>query len=179
LPDHLPAPADDGAARHLIGLDVPAIALPATGGAMVDLGSLKRMTVVYVYPMTGRPGYPLPEGWDEIPGARGCTPQSCTFRDHFAELQALGADLFGLSSQSTDYQREARERLHLPFELLSDSALALKTAISLPTFSIASAELYKRLTMIIANGSIKHVFYPVFPPDKNANEVIDWLRKQQ
>jgi peroxiredoxin len=145
---------------------------------MVDLGSLKRVTVVYVYPMTGRPDSPLPDGWDEIPGARGCTPQSCAFRDHFAELQALGVDVFGLSAQPTDYQPEAKERLHLPYELLSHTTVVLKKAIALPTFSIARGELYKRLTMIIVEGCIKHVFYPVFPPDKNAKDVIDWLRNQ-
>jgi peroxiredoxin len=176
LPDHLPVPPDDGAANHLIGLGIPAITLPSTSGAMVDLGGLQRVTVVYVYPMTGRPGFPLPDGWDEIPGARGCTPQSCAFRDHFADLQALGVDVFGLSAQPTDYQREAKERLHLPFELLSDSTLVLKKAMALPTFSIAHGELYKRLTMIIVEGYIKHVFYPVFPPDKNASDVINWVR---
>ncbi|HQR50068.1 MAG TPA: peroxiredoxin [Methylophilaceae bacterium] len=178
LPDHLPVPLDDGAADHLAGMAVPTIALLATSGEMVDLAGLKSWTVLYVYPMTGHPDRPLPEGWDTIPGARGCTPQSCAFRDHFAELQALGARVFGISTQSTNYQREAKERLHLPFELLSDSDLLLKSALSLPTFSVTGSELYRRLTMIVVDGRIKHVFYPVFPPDRNADEVINWMHNQ-
>jgi peroxiredoxin len=178
LPDHLPVPEDDRAASHLTGCDIPVIALPSTEGTMLELSSLQRVTLVYVYPKTGHPGSPLPDGWDEIAGARGCTPESCGFRDHFSELQALHVDVFGLSTQATDYQQEARERLHLPFHLLSDSALALKAALSLPTFTIAGEEFYKRLTLVIAQGLIQHVFYPVFPPDKHAGVVLAWLRNQ-
>jgi peroxiredoxin len=142
----------------------------------VDLAAIPGRFVLYVYPMTGRPGVPLPEGWDAIPGARGCTPQSCGFRDHYAELQSLHTGVFGLSVQTTEYQREARERLHLPFQLLSDSALRLKRLLRLPTFTAGGMELYKRLTLIVENGRIVKVFYPVFPPDRNAEEIIAWLR---
>jgi len=133
--------------------------------------------VIYVYPMTGRPDVPLPDGWDGIPGARGCTPQSCGFRDHYAELKALNTGVFGLSAQTTEYQREARDRLHLPFQLVSDSTLRLKSAMRLPTFTVAGMELYKRLTLIAHEGRIAKIFYPVFPPDQNADEVLAWLRK--
>jgi peroxiredoxin len=176
LPSQLPVPQDDGAARHLSGLKLPSIALAATNGASVDLSLLRGRTVVYIYPRTGVPGQPLPDGWDAIPGARGCTPQSCSFRDHFAELKRLGvANLFGLSTQDTAYQNEAAERLHLPFPILSDRALELTRAIRLPTFSVAGMTLLKRMVLIIDEGVIGKVFYPVFPPDKSAEEVIDWL----
>jgi peroxiredoxin len=133
--------------------------------------------VIYVYPMTGRPDVPLPDGWDGIPGARGCTPQSCGFRDHYAELKALNTGVFGLSAQTTEYQREARDRLHLPFQLVSDSTLRLKSAMRLPMFTVAGMELYKRLTLIAHEGRIAKIFYPVFPPDQNADEVLAWLRE--
>ncbi len=172
----LPAPADDGAADHLRGLKLPAIALPATAGAHVDLAALGGIAVVYAYPMTGRPDVALPDGWDMIPGARGCTPQACAFRDHFAELRALGAThVLGLSAQSTGDQREAAARLHLPFVLVSDAQFALADAIRLPTFSVDGLRLLRRLTMIIVDGTIEHVFYPVFPPDQNAQDVMAWL----
>jgi peroxiredoxin len=132
--------------------------------------------VIYIYPMTGRPGVPLPDGWDDIPGARGCTPQSCSFRDHYSELRTLHTSLFGLSVQTTEYQKEARDRLHLPFELLSDSAYLLKQALRLPTFIVARIELYKRVTLIVEHARIRKIFYPVFPPDRNADEVLAWLR---
>lgn len=175
LPEDLPAPADDGACDHLPGLRLPALPLPATDGGLVDLAALDGRTVVYCYPRTGEPDRALPPGWDAIPGARGCTPQSCAFRDHHQELQALGARVFGLSTQPTAYQREAVERLHLPFALLSDADLAFARALRLPTFAVAGMTLIKRLTLIIADGRIEHVFYPVFPPDKNAGEVAAWL----
>src|SRR5216683_1852169 len=137
LPADLPVPEDDGAARHLAGLRLPSIALAATDGTQVDLAALAGRTVVYIYPRTGRPGVALPDGWDAIPGARGCTPQSCSFRDHFAELRALGVDhLFGLSTQDPDYQREAAERLHLPFAILADAGLRFTRALRLPTFEV-------------------------------------------
>lgn len=176
LPPGLPVPRDDGAARHLGEMALPPLTLVATSGAPVALAALKGWWVIYIYPMTGQPGVPLPAGWNDVPGARGCTPESCGFRDHHAELRALGAGVYGLSAQTTEYQREARERLHLPFELLSDGALALKHALRLPTFTIAGMELFKRLTLITHDARIRKVFYPVFPPDRNASEVADWLR---
>ena len=177
LPEDLPVPADDGAASHLPGRAMPALSLPATDGRQVALDALgSGRTVVYIYPMTGRPGVDLPEGWDDIPGARGCTPESCGFRDLHAELLAAGAArVFGLSSQTSDYQREAVERLHLPFAMLSDEHLALAGALGLPTFTVAGMTLYRRLTMIISDGVIEHVFYPIFPPNQHAQEVLDWL----
>jgi peroxiredoxin len=176
LPDNLPVPQDDGGARHLTGTTLPRIALAATDGSAVELSALAGRTVVYIYPRTGVPGVPLPDGWDSIPGARGCTPQSCAFRDHFAQLKQLGiAHLFGLSTQDTEYQREAARRLHLPFPILSDAGLAFTRALRLPTFSAEGMTLLKRMTLVIDNGIIGKVFYPVFPPDKNAEEVMAWL----
>lgn len=177
LPKDLPCPVDDGAASHLLGMNLPKIALTATNGSTVDLGDIPGLFVLYVYPMTGLPGIPLPDGWDGIAGARGCTPQACSFRDHYSELKSLNASVFGLSTQPIDYQKEARDRLHLPFDLLSDTGYLLKQVLHLPTFSVANIELYKRLTLIIENGQIKKVFYPVFPPDTNAMDVIAWLRQ--
>jgi len=179
LPEGLPVPKDDGQADHLLGMTMPSVTLKSTQGrevALTGLGSGR--TVIYAYPMTGRPGVPLPDGWDEIPGARGCTPESCGFRDHFAELQAAGAqNVFGLSNQDTDYQAELAHRIELPFELLSDDHGKLGSALSLPTFVVEGKALYKRLTMVVLDGRIEKVFYPVFPPDKHAQEVLDWLEK--
>jgi peroxiredoxin len=176
LPPELPVPEDDGAARHLTGMNIPAVALAATDGSLVDLSKVPGRTVVYIYPRTGVPGQPMPGGWNEIPGARGCTPQSCSFRDHFAELKQLGvAHLYGLSTQDSAYQNEAVQRLHLPFPILSDHKLELTRALKLPTFSVAGMTLLKRMAVVINNGVITKVFYPVFPPDKNAEEVIAWL----
>jgi peroxiredoxin len=177
LPPDLPVPEDDGVARHLAGTRVPSVALAATDGTQVDLARLAGRTVVYIYPRTGRPGVALPEGWDAIPGARGCTPQSCSFRNHFAELRGLGvANLYGLSTQDTGYQREAVERLHLPFAILSDAELRLTHALGLPTFVVAGMTLLKRMVLIIDDGVIVNVFYPVFPPDESAAVVVSWLR---
>jgi peroxiredoxin len=177
LPPDIPAPQDDGGARHLTGMKLPDIALAATNGAAVDLSKLAGRTVLYIYPRTGVPGVDAPPGWDEIPGARGCTPQSCSFRDHFADLKALGvAHLYGLSTQDTGYQREAVERLHLPFAILSDADLKLGRAMNLPTFTTSGMTLFKRMALVIDGGVIAKVFYPVFPPDKNAEEVVTWLR---
>jgi peroxiredoxin len=177
LPPDIPAPEDDGGARHLTGMKLPDVALPATSGPAVNLSKLKGRTVVYIYPRTGVPGVDAPEGWDAIPGARGCTPQSCGFRDHFADLTALGvAHVYGLSTQDTDYQREAAERLHLPFAILSDAALKLGRAMKLPTFTTSGMELLKRMALVIDDGVIVKVFYPVFPPDKSAQDVVAWLR---
>ena len=175
----IPAPRDDGAARHLIGAKLPSVCLEATDGTSVDLSTLPGRTVVYAYPRTGKPGTDNPPGWDLIPGARGCTPQSCAFRDHFAELKELGVKhLFGLSTQGPPYQREAVERLHLPFAILSDEQLKLTKALKLPTFETAGMTLLKRFTLIIDDGKIEHVFYPVFPPDQNAGEVVAWLSEK-
>lgn len=180
LPGGLPIPEDDGAARHLAGRRLPDLALPATDGAKVNLAELAGRTVIYVYPRTGRPGEPLPEGWDAIPGARGCTPQSCGFRDHFEALKALGvARVYGLSTQDTAYQREAAERLHLPFAILSDADLRLTRALDLPTFTVAGMTLLKRMAWVVDAAVITKVFYPVFPPDRNAAEVVAWLWGQR
>lgn len=177
LPADLPVPAGDGAAAHLAGLAMPDIALPATDGSSVSLARLPGRTVVYCYPRTGEPGKPNPDGWDAIPGARGCTPQSCAFRAHHAELTGLGvAALFGLSTQDTAYQREMAERLHLPFAILSDAGLTLAAALRLPTFEVAGMTLLRRLTLMIDDGLITTVFYPVFPPDRSAEVVVEWLK---
>jgi peroxiredoxin len=177
LPADLPRPFDDGAADHLVGMRMPRVRLRSVVGRMLDLSELTEpRTVIYCYPMTGVPGKPLPEGWDAIPGARGCTPQSCNFRDQHQKLLELGAEVFGLSTQTTDYQREMAERLHLPFEVLSDEAFELCNALRLPTFEAAGTRLLKRLTLIIRGGRIEHVFYPVFPPNESADQVVRWLR---
>lgn len=181
LPDDLPVPVDDGGCDHLVGMTLPDIALPASIGDPVHLSNLPELTVIYAYPRTGRPGEPLPDGWDAIPGARGCTPQACDFRDHQAELSALGAKVYALSTQDSAYQREMAERLHLPFPVLSDAGLGLVNALGLPTFDVEingkTETLIKRLTLIIRDGVIEKVFYPVFPPDGHAETVIAYLRK--
>jgi len=168
---------DDGVCNHLPGLRLPSTALPATSGGKVELASLAGTTVLYCYPRTGRPDQELPPGWNDIPGARGCTPQSCAFRDHHLELQRLSARVFGLSTQSTEYQQEAAQRLHLPFALLSDGGLQFVRALHLPTFEVGEMTLIKRLTLILRDGLIAKVFYPVFPPDQNALQVISWLSR--
>jgi peroxiredoxin len=177
LPDDLPAPSDDGAADHLPGLALPEVELPSTDGRSVSLAALGGRTVVYAYPRTGRPGEPsLVDDWDLIPGARGCTPETCGFRDHHAELREAGAAVFGLSTQDTAYQRELADRLALPFPILSDERLALTEALRLPTFEAAGQTLIKRLTLVAREGSVERVWYPVFPPDRHAAEVLAWLR---
>jgi peroxiredoxin len=178
LPDDLPVPIDDGAADHLSGRMLPDIALDCTSGGAVRLAGLPGRTVVYAYPKTGVPGRALPTSdWNLIPGARGCTPQSCAFRDHFAELLRAGASqVFGLSTQDTTYQQEVANRLHLPFALLSDAGLKLTQALRLPTFTEDGEVFLRRLTMIVRDGRIEHVLYPVFPPDRNAADVLTWLR---
>ncbi|MBO8186335.1 peroxiredoxin [Streptomyces sp. DW4-2] len=178
LPAELPVPEDDGAADHLPGTRLPHLELPATEGGLVALDRLgPARTVLYVYPLTGRHDRALPTGWDAIPGARGCTPEACGFRDHHAELVTAGAaGVFGASSQSSPYQREVVERLRLPFALLSDPALTLATALGLPTFEADGRKFYRRLTLVVRDGEIEHVFYPVFPPDRHAGQVVEWLR---
>ena len=178
LPKGLPVPQDDGAANHLPHMMVPPIALPSTREREVVLAqeSQERRVVVYAYPRTGEPDKDVPPGWDAIPGARGCTPQSCGFRDAHAEFARLGAAVYGLSTQTTEYQREMAERLHLPFEVLSDAGLRLQRALKLPTFEVAGMTLLKRLTLVLFRGEVEHVLYPVFPPDQSAQNVLDWLR---
>jgi len=179
LPPDLPVPVDDGMADHLIGFPIPPLSLPSTSGSPIDVSTLIGRTVVYCYPRTGRPDRELPPGWNQIPGARGCTPQSCAFRDHHHDLERLHARVFGLSTQDTDYQREVVGRLHLPFPLLSDARLEFAAALRLPTFEVESARLLKRLTLIIRDGTVEQVFYPVFPPDANARQVVQWLLTHQ
>lgn len=177
LPDNLPEPKDDGEADHLPGTTAPSVTLSATDGTAIDLSEVSVQTVVYCYPKTGHPDKDvIPDGWNEIPGARGCTPESCGFRDHYRELLDSGvSEVFGLSVQSREYQREARDRLGLPFELLSDPSLEFTNNLRLPTFEIGGERLLKRLTLVLSDGRIEHVFYPVFPPDKHAEEVTRWL----
>lgn len=180
LPEGLPVPVDDGAADHLPGRLLPTMTLPTSDGGRVDLSALGNgRTVIYLYPLTGRPGIDLPEGWDAIPGARGCSTEACDFRDHHSELIAAGAGrVFGLSSQDTDYQKEVVERLRLPFPMISDESLQLGDALSLPTFSAPGQDrLYSRLTLIVRDGAIEHAFYPIFPPNTHAQQVLAWLRE--
>jgi len=174
----IPAPMDDGAAKHLSGMAVPPLDLIATDNSSVRLSALPGRTVVFAYPRTGEPGkISLVDDWDMIPGARGCTPQTCAFRDLFAELKAAGArQVFGLSTQDHDYQSEMAARLHLPFPVLSDAKLALTRALDLPTMDVAGLTLIKRLALVIDDARITHVFYPVFPPDRNAGDVLAWLK---
>lgn len=176
LPPDLPVPVDDGAARHLPDRPMPRISLPSTGARMVDLRALSApRTVIYCYPMTGVPNQPLPQGWDLIPGARGCTPQTRGFRDHYQQLKELKAEVFGLSTQTTEYQQEMAARLHLPFEILSDSEFRFCDALRLPTFEVEGVRFLKRLTLIIRDSKIERVFYPVFPPNESADQVLGWL----
>jgi peroxiredoxin len=176
LPADLPVPVDDGGANHLDGATVPPLALPSTSGGDVDLGAAaQELLVLYLYPRTGRPSEPLPDGWDGIPGARGCTPQACAFRDHFAELQSHGAEVLGLSAQPLTDQIEFAERIGLAYPVLSDPELRLAEALALPTFEVAGMRLYRRLTLIARAGRIEKAFYPVFPPDRNAADVVAWL----
>ena len=175
LPADLPVPQDDGACAHLPGAAMAPLRLRATSGDWVDLAALPGRTVIYAYPRTGQPGVAVAPEWDAIPGARGCTPESCAFRDHYQELRGLGAAVYGLSTQTTEYQQEAVSRLHLPFALLSDADLALTQALCLPTFTFDGMTLIKRLTLILRDGRIEYVMYPVLPPDANASEVVRWL----
>jgi peroxiredoxin len=176
IPADLPVPEDDGAAEHLPGAAVPRIALPATNGETITVAELEGRTVLFCYPRTGRPDEELPPGWNAIPGARGCTPETCGFRDAHAQFTELGARVLALSTQSGEYQRELAERLGLPFPVLSDERLELTTALGLPTFETSGMTLLKRLTLVVDDGRIEHVFYPVFPPDTHAAEVLGWLR---
>ena len=178
LPPDLPIPIDDGATNHLIGMTLPNISLKSTRGDSINLRSIRGNVVIYCYPMTGQPNVPLPEGWDQIPGARGCTPQSCSFRDHYQELQALGAEVIGLSVQTSDYQKEMTDRLHLPFPVVSDSNYEFQKAMNMPTFVAAGMILLKRVTLLAKNGVIKAVHYPIFPSDSDPAWVMDYLKRQ-
>lgn len=179
LPDDLPVPEDDGAADHLQGIEMVDISLESTDGTTVNLQELPPRTVIYVYPLTGRPDKDvIPEGWEDVPGARGCTPESRGFRSHYDKLRDNGVgEVFGLSTQSSEYQREARDRLDLPFEMLSDAEWELTSEFELPTFTIEGDEYLTRLTLVVSDGRIEHVFYPIFPPDEHASEVLEWVRK--
>jgi peroxiredoxin len=181
LPPDLPVPLDDGACDHLTGKPLPPVKLVSSSGRTVDLSNLSGLTVIYIYPRSGADNSVLPDNWDSIPGARGCTPQSCSFRDHQNELVELGARVFGLATQSPEYLRSEVERLELPFELLSDQHLAFKTALSLPVLDVQAAGMtvLKRVTLICNDQEIIKVFYPVFPPNKSAEEVIEWLRARR
>jgi peroxiredoxin len=175
LPPDLPVPIDDGACDHLVGVGLPDLDLPSTSGSPVNLRRLPGRAVVFCYPRTGRPGEDPPAGWDQVPGARGCTPESCGFRDNFPALQRLAVRVYGLSTQDTGYQRELVDRLHLPYEVLSDHDLRFAAALRLPTFQIAGMTLIKRLTLVIDTGALARVIYPVFPPDGHAAEVVATL----
>ena len=177
IPADLPVPVDDGACDHLVGMRLPDVDLRSTGGRLVNLARQTGLLVLYCYPRTGRPDVPIPEAWDAIPGARGCTPQNLSFRERAAEFSSLGASVYGMSTQSPDYQREMAQRLQLPYEVLSDADLAVTRALKLPTFEFGGETLIKRLSIIARNGTIEKVFYPVFPPDADAGNVIDWLRR--
>ncbi|MCP3973832.1 MAG: redoxin family protein [bacterium] len=179
LPTDLPPPVDDGGADHLLNRQLPTMELAATTGGTIDVAEVGApWAVLYVYPMTGRPDRDLPADWEMIPGARGCTPQTCSFRDHQAELSDLGAEIYGISVQSTEYQAEMVERLHVEFPVLADPAMKLGRALDLPTMEAGGMTLYKRLTMIVRGGRVEHVMYPVFPPDRNAADVVEWLRNR-
>ncbi|QBZ83351.1 Putative peroxiredoxin bcp [Hydrogenovibrio crunogenus] len=175
LPDDLPVPVDDGACDHLLDSIVPSVALKGVSDTIIDLSSIEGMVVIFFYPMNGRPDSPPMIGWNDIPGARGCTPQSCSFRDNYSQLEKLGVKLFGVSSQPLKDQKEASARLNLPFELLNDSQLELTRAMNLPTFEYELSTYIKRITIISEDGVIKKTFYPVFPPDKNVSDVIEWF----
>ncbi|MCY7336408.1 MAG: peroxiredoxin [Chamaesiphon sp.] len=179
LPDvsKLPTPEDDGACNHLLGEKLPQVLLASTSGGRLDLSAIQGKVVLYCYPMTKQPNIPIPDGWEQIPGAAGCTLQSCSFRDFNAEFQELGVHVYGISTQDSLYQQEVVERLHLPFELLSDANLAFTISLRLPIFDVEGKRLIKRLTLVADGGKIVKVFYPVFPPDTNAREVIDWLKE--
>jgi peroxiredoxin len=180
LPTGLPVPQDDGACNHLPGMRMPELWLASTAGDLINLGQIRGRTVVFCYPRTGQPDQPIPDGWDAIPGARGCTPQCRGFRDQYGALTVAGVShLFGLSTQDADYQKEVVERLDLPFPLLSDRDLSLVRALKLPTFQFDAMTLIKRLTLIIDDGCITKVFHPVFPPDQSAGQTLEWLRQNR
>jgi peroxiredoxin len=176
LPGDLPVPHDDGSANHLKGMKLPSVSLKATNTKAINLGDIKGKLVIYCYPMTGQPNVALPDGWDQIPGARGCTPQSCSYRDRYQELKALGAEVVGLSVQSTEYQKEMADRLHLPFLILSDEDYQFQKALNMPTFEAAGMTLLKRVKLIANHGVIEAVHYPIFPSDSDPAWVMDYFK---
>ena len=176
-PENLPIPQDDGAADHLLGLHLPDVVLPSTHGDKLFMAKLSGYVVIYCYPMTGQPGVPLPPGWDDIPGARGCTPQNIAYKDHYDELTELGAQVFGLSTQTTEYQQEMAQRLHLPFDVLSDHDMAFAKGLQLPTFHTSGMHLLKRLTLIVKDRKVVAVKYPIFPSNSDAAWAVDWLQQ--
>ena len=178
LPSNLPVPEDDGASSHLLGKYLPDVTLLSTSGKQVNLSHIQSRAVLFCYPMTGQPGIKLPDGWDSIPGARGCTPQSCSFRDRYQDLQKFNVQVYGVSTQKSSTQLEAVERLHLSYELLSDADFQLTKSLQLPTFKVEHQRFIKRLTMIVLNSEIVKVFYPIFPPEKNVVDVIEWLKQE-
>lgn len=180
LPDDLPVPVDDGAADHLPGRSMPELTLYASDAVAVKLADLgEGRSVIYLYPLTGRPGADMPEGWDAIPGARGCSTEACDFRDHHEDLRSAGVSaVYGLSSQDSEYQAEVVDRLRLPFSMLSDEGFQLADALALPTIHAPGQDrLYARLTLVVRDGWIEHVFYPIFPPNVHARQVLAWLRE--
>lgn len=176
LPEGLPIPPDDGACDHLIGASIPSIQLRSTSGETISLSDFKKRLVIYLYPMTGPSEIPLPDGWDEIPGARGCTPQACSFRDHYKELQALDTQVFGMSTQTSEFQIKEKARIHLPFDLLSDENIVFAKSLKIPLHFVDNLVLHKRVTLIFSEGRVVKFFYPVFPPNKNIDEVLLWLK---
>jgi peroxiredoxin len=179
LPDGLPEPIDDGSCKHLLGLAIPNLKLKSTDGNHIKLNAIRNRLVIYLYPMTGPSEIPLPKGWDEIPGARGCTPQACSFRNHYEELKELKVSIYGMSTQNSEFQLKEKERIHLPFELLSDENIEFAKSLKLPLHYVDDLILHKRVTLIFENGKIVKYFYPVFPPDKNVDEVINWLKSNE
>ena len=177
LPSDLPIPEDDGSTDHLKGMKLPQVLLKATNGETINLGNIQGRLVIYCYPMTGQPNVALPDGWDQIAGARGCTPQSCSFRDHYQDLKNLGATVIGLSVQTSEYQKEMADRLHLPFPVVSDVDYQFQKALNMPTFVAGGMTLLKRVTLIVNNGVIEGVHYPIFPSDSDAAWVMDYLKK--
>lgn len=175
LPDDLPVPVDDGACNHLLGTRLPSVMLTDISGSSIDIGSIEGIVAIFFYPMVGRPDSPPMTGWNDIPGARGCTPQSCSYRDNYSRFEKPGIKLFGISSQPLVDQKEAHQRLKLPFELLNDSEFVLTKLMGLPTFEYKKMTYIKRITIIVENGIIKKTFYPVFPPDENVIDVIKWI----
>lgn len=176
LPQDLPVPVDDGACSHLLGTEIPSIALNSTSGGFIDVSTIKGLAVMFFYPMNGRPDAPPMTGWNDIPGARGCTPQSNSYRDNYLNLKNLAVKTYGISSQPLADQKEAKNRLKLPFELLNDSEFLLTKALNLPTFTYHNSIYIKRLTIIVDNGIIKKTYYPVFPPNENVLDVINWVK---
>ncbi len=177
LPDNLPVPEDDGAAKHLVGMKMPQVKLLSTNSEVIDLGKLMGLNVLFCYPMTGVPGVPLPPGWDDIPGARGCTPQACSYRDAYPKLSKSFTSIFGVSTQSHEYQKELHDRLELPYEILSDENCELQMSLDLPTFEVEGKKLLKRLTLIVKDNLIEKVHYPVFPSNKDVDWVLEQLAK--